>query len=211
MTARESSPVETASVAWTLRERRAIKQFDPNHAMPEEAFRRLMEHVLLSPTAFNIQHWRFVRVTDPAIRGGIRAATFDQRQVTEASELLVLCFDRDAWKKAPARYYEGAPPEVVDGVINTMQKYYEGNEQAQRDEGMRSCGIAAQSLMLMAKEMGYDTCPMDLGDLEAVGELLNLPSDHVVCMLIAVGKAVAEPRPRIGKLPMETLVIENRF
>ena len=44
--------------------RRAVKWFDPEHRMPEETFRRLMEHALLAPTAFNIQNWRFVRVTD---------------------------------------------------------------------------------------------------------------------------------------------------
>jgi nitroreductase len=45
--------------------RRAIQWYDPNHKMPEETFTRLMEQALLAPTAFNIQNWRFVRVTDP--------------------------------------------------------------------------------------------------------------------------------------------------
>ena len=60
---------------------------------------------------------------------------------------------------------------------------YKGNEQVQRDEAMRSCGIAAQTLMLAAKAMGYDSCPMDGFDFEAVGKLINLPADHLISMV----------------------------
>jgi nitroreductase len=90
--------------------RRAIKWYDPNHKMPEETFTRLMEQALLASTAFNIQNWRFVRVTDPGQRQAIRAAAWDQAQVTDASELLVLCFDTRAWARQPERYWRNAPP-----------------------------------------------------------------------------------------------------
>ena len=73
--------------------RRAIKWYDPEHKMPEETFRVLMDHAMRTPTAFNIQNWRFIRVTDPQQRRAIRAVAWDQAQVTDASELLVLCFD----------------------------------------------------------------------------------------------------------------------
>ena len=51
---------------------------------------------------------------------------------------------------------------------------YRGKEQVQRDEAMRSCGIAAQTLMLAAKSMGYDSCPMDGFDFDKVAELIKL-------------------------------------
>ena len=66
------------NVSEAIVERRAVKWYDPDHQMPEEHFRRLMEHALLSPTAFNVQNWRFVRVTDPAQREAIRAADLNQ-------------------------------------------------------------------------------------------------------------------------------------
>ena len=80
-------------VSEAIRERRAIKWYDPDHKMPETTFRDLMEHAILAPTAFNIQNWRFVRVTDVEQRKAIRSVAWDQAQVTDASELLVLCFD----------------------------------------------------------------------------------------------------------------------
>ena len=79
------------------------------------------------------------------------------------------------------------------------------------DEVMRSCGIAAQTLMLAAKSMGYDSCPMVGFDFDAVGRLINLPEDHVIAMMLAIGKATAPANPRGGQLPVEEVVVRNRF
>ncbi|MFQ5428579.1 MAG: nitroreductase family protein, partial [Thermodesulfobacteriota bacterium] len=88
---------------------------------------------------------------------------------------------------------------------------YRGKDQVQRDEAMRSCGIAAQTLMLTAKSMGYDSCPMDGFDFEKVGKLINLPADHVVAMFVAIGKATKEAWPRAGQLPLKEVVIKDKF
>ena len=69
-----------------VRTRRAIKWYDSGHQMPEQTFTTLMEHAILAPTAFNIQNWRFVRVTDPEQRKAIRAVAWDVAKVTDASE-----------------------------------------------------------------------------------------------------------------------------
>jgi nitroreductase len=194
-----------------MRRRRAIKWYDPEHKMSEAEFRNLMELVILAPTAFNIQNWRFVRVTDPEQRQAIRAVAWDQAQVTDASELLVLCFDQQAWRKDPQSYWREAPQEVQDFLVPAIAQYYQGNEQVQRDEGMRSCGIAAMSIMLLAQEMGYDTCPMDGFDYDAVAKIVHLPEDHEICMMVAIGKRVKDSWPKPGQLPLEQVLIENRF
>ena len=84
-------------------------------------------------------------------------------------------------------------------------------EQVQRDEAMRFCGIAAQTLMLSAKAMGYESCPMDGFDFDAVGKLINLPPGHVIAMFVAIGKPTKEPWPRPGQLPLSEIVITDRF
>jgi len=76
---------------------------------------------------------------------------------------------------------------------------------------MRSCGIAAQTLMLAAKMMGYDSCPMDGFDFEKVAQLIKLPEDHVITMFVAIGKATKEAWPRAGQLAMSEVVINDRF
>lgn len=199
------------NVSEAIVKRRSVKAFDPQHKLTDEEIAKLMSLAMLSPTAFNIQNWRFVVVTDPALRRQIRAVSWDQAQVEEASILIVLTADLKSWAKDPARYWENASKPVQDFLVPAIGQYYDGHEQVQRDEAMRSCGMAAMTLMLAAKEMGYDTCPMDGFDFNAVAKLINLPADHIPTMFVAVGKAVKEAWPRGGQLTMDEVVIKNKF
>lgn len=199
------------NVSQAIETRRSVKAFDPAHTMSEAEIQRLMELAMLSPTAFNIQNWRFVLLRDAALRQQVRAMSWDQAQVTDASLLVVLTADLKAWAKSPGRYWRNAPQAVQDYLLPAIQGYFQDKEQVQRDEAMRSCGIAAATLMLAAKEMGYESCPMTGFDFEAVGKLIHLPEDHVVTMYVAIGKPLAEARPRGGQLPMEEVVVFDRF
>lgn len=198
-------------VKTAIYERRSIKHFDTQHQLTEKEIDELLSLAMLSPTAFNIQNWRFVLVNDPAIRQQIRKAANDQAQVTEASILVILCADLKSWEKSPERYWRDAPTEVSDYIVPALDGYYRDRDQVQRDEAMRSCGIAAQTLMLAAKNMGYDSCPMDGFDFDAVGKIINLPQDHVIAMFVAIGKATNEPWPRGGQLPMSSIAVSNTF
>lgn len=194
-----------------IRQRRSVKHYDPNHQMPQEDIDRLIELAMLSPTAFNLQHWRFVTVTDKDFLQEIRKVSWDQAQVTEASLLVVLCADMKMWDRDLDRLWVNAPKEVQDILIPMIGGFYKDNKQIQRDETLRSCGIAAQTIMLGAKAMGYDTCAMDGFDFEAVGKLINLPDDHMISMMISVGKGIKPANPRGGQLPLRDVMIKNRF
>ena len=191
--------------------RRSIKTFDPAHKMSDKEISKLLALGMLSPTAFNIQHWRFVVVTDPVLRQQIRAASWNQAQVEDASLLIVLTVDLKAWEKDPARYWVNAPQAAQDIMIPMIGNFYDKKDQVQRDEGMRSGGMAAMTLMLAAKEMGYDSCPMDGFDFDVVGKLINLPEDHTPVMFVVIGKALEEARARGGQLDMDDVVIYNKF
>jgi nitroreductase len=191
--------------------RRSIKAFDPAHEMSDKEISKLLALGMLSPTAFNIQHWRFVVVTDPVLRQQIRVASWNQAQVEDASLLIVLTVDLKAWEKDPARYWVNAPQAAQDIMIPMIGNFYNKKDQVQRDEGMRSGGMAAMTLMLAAKEMGYDSCPMDGFDFDVVGKLINLPEDHTPVMFVAIGKALEEARARGGQLDMDDVVIYNKF
>ena len=194
-----------------IRERRAVKHYDPNHKMSEEEINKLLDAAIQSPTSFNMQNWRFVVVTDPALRQELRAASMDQAQVSDSSILVILTADLHAHAKDPNRYWANAPEEVAKMLVDWMGPFYEGKDQVQRDEAMRSCGIAGQTIMLAAKAMGYDSCPMIGFDPEKVAELINLPADHTIGFMISVGKATQPAWPKPGQLPLEEVVIRDRF
>lgn len=191
--------------------RRSVKHYDPAHKMSDEEINELLSLALLSPTAFNIQNWRFVVVSNPELRKKIREAAWDQAQVTDTSLFIILCADLNSWQKDPARYWKDAPEEVRDFILPAIDNYYCGKDQVQRDEAMRSCGIAAQTLMLAAKSMGYESCPMDGFDFDKVGKIINLPPNHVVTMFVAIGKGTKETWERPGQLRLNEVVIKDSF
>ncbi len=199
------------NVIQAIESRRSVKAFDSTHQMTQTEIDQLLSLAMLSPTAFNIQHWRFVVVSDPVLRHQIRAVSWNQGQVQEASLLIVITADLQAWAKQPERYWKDAPKAVADQLVPAIGHFYTGKETMQRDEAMRSCGMAAMTIMLAAKEMGYDTCPMDGFDFDAVAKLLNLPADHTPAMFVVVGKALQPARPRSGQLAMNEVVIQNTF
>lgn len=192
-------------------QRRAIKLYDPAHRFSDEEERRLLTAAIQAPTSFNIQHWRFVVVRDPALRREIRALGFDQAQITDASLLIVMTADTQAWRKQPERYWREAPPEVAKMLVDWMGPFHEGREWLQRDEAQRSIGMTMQTMMLAAKAMGYDSCPMIGFDIDAVARLIRLPDDHVMGPMLAIGKGIQPTWPKPGQLPLAEVVIDDRF
>lgn len=194
-----------------IQSRRAVKHFDPDHKMSEDEIKQLIGLAILSPTSFNIQNWRFVVVTDPEQRQKIRTAAWDQAQVTDASITILLCADLKSFSKDPSRYWGNAPKEARDILVPMIEPFYQDNDQLQRDEAMRSCGMAGQTIMLAAREMGYDSCPMIGFDPEEVARIIQLPEDHCISFMITVGKALKPAWPRPGQLPLDEVLIHNQF
>lgn len=195
----------------TIRTRRSVKHYDVNHQMTDQEKNEIISLAMLSPTAFNLQHWRFVIVEDVELRKEIRKVAMDQAQVTDASMLMVLCADMQSWQKDTQRFWQDADKTVQAFMLPAIDGYYRDKPQVQRDETMRSCGIAAQTIMLAAKSMGYESCPMDGFDFDAVAKLINLPDDYVIAMFVAVGKGTKEAWPRPGQLSLDEVVIKNTF
>ncbi|MEB3244378.1 MAG: nitroreductase family protein [Vampirovibrionales bacterium] len=206
-----STPLTATPVFDAIEARRSVKHYDPAFTMPQTDIDTLKRLAMLSPTSFNIQNWRFVLVQNPELRQKLRAAAWDQSQVTEASLLILICGDIKAWQKQPERYWANAPQAAQAQLIPMIQQFYEGRETVQRDEAMRSAGIAAQTLMLSAKAMGYDSCPMIGFDPKAVAELIQLPADHEVCMMLVIGKALKPANPRGGQLPVNEVWLQDTF
>lgn len=193
-----------------IKERRSVKHYDPSYKMSEVQIKTLLEAALLSPTSFNMQNWRFVVVSDTDKKEALRVASWDQAQVSEASITILLCADLNAHVDA-GRYWARAPQAVQDVLVPMIAPFYENNPQLQRDEAMRSIGIAAQTLMLAAKSLGYDSCPMIGFDSSKVAEIIDLPEGHLIGMMITIGKSLKDANIRSGQLPYEQVVFRDGF
>lgn len=192
--------------------RRAVKHFDKIHTLTKSEEEKLLTATIQAPTSFNIQHWRFIIFRDPELRIKIRKDYGnDQAQITDASLLVLFTADTKAWQKNPGRYWINAPQEVADLLVNWMGPFHTGREWLQRDEAQRSIGMAMQTLMLAAQELGYQSCPMIGFDVEKVAELINLPDDHVMGPMVAIGKGIKDPWPKAGQLSLDEIVFDNSF
>ncbi|MEB3205890.1 MAG: nitroreductase family protein [Vampirovibrionales bacterium] len=203
-----SSILDTLSA---IEARRSVKHYEPDFVMPAEHVALLKHAAMLSPTSFNMQNWRFVWVDDADLRQQLKAAAWGQSQVTDASLLVILCADLKAFEKSPERYWREAPEAVQNQIVPMIVKTYQGREQLQRDEAMRSIAIASQTLMLASKALGYDSCPMVGFDPLKVAQLIALPADHVVGLMLTIGKAKVPAQPRSGQLAESEVWIHNRF
>jgi len=116
-----------------------------------------------------------------------------------------------AWKKQPERYWGNAPAEVAGQLVAWIAPFHEGRESLQRDEAQRSIGMAMQALMLAAKGMGYDSCPMIGYDFDAVAKLIRLPDDHVMGPMVAIGRATQAAWPKPGQLALGEVLFEDGF
>ncbi len=194
-----------------IKTRRAIKKFDSTYKMTTEQVKSLMGLAILSPTSYNQQNWRFITVTDQTIKEQISKAARDQAQPKDGSLVIVLCGNMNAWKENPLRYWKDHPIEKQELIKNSLSKKYADSPQNRRDEAIRSCGFAGQTIMLAAKQMGLDSCPMVGFEYDELAKIIKLPEDHLIVLMIVIGKATEPANPRGGQLPVSEVVFENNF
>jgi len=194
-----------------IKTRRAIKKFDSTYKMSPEDIKLLQELTILSPTSYNQQNWRFVYVTDQMVKDKISKAARDQAQPKNGSLVIVLCGNLNAWKEEPLRYWRNNTAEKQELVKNSLARKYENHPENRRDEAMRSCGFAAQTIMLAARQMGLDSCPMVGFEYDELAEIINLPKDHMIVMMVVVGKRLEDAAERGGQLPLDEVFFENSF
>ncbi len=194
-----------------IKTRRAIKKFDNSYKMSSEDVKSLMEHVILSPTSYNQQNWRFITITEQDVKDKISKAARDQSQPKDGSLVIVLCGNMNAWKEEPLRYWKNNTPEKQELVKNSLSKKYADSPQNRRDEAIRSCGFAGQTIMLAARQMGLDSCPMVGFEYDELADIIKLPDDHLIVLMIVVGKSLEPAGERGGQLPLDQVVFENHF
>ena len=172
-----------------LSTRHSIKNFDQNVKIPYDKLEKIIQLASLAPSAFNIQHWRVVRVNNEQIRRQLSKLAWGQLQVTQASELLIVCADKDCWKGPSLDFCHAKTEQDKDKFRSMLARVYGDNSEFARDEALRSSTLFCMSLMLAAESLGYQSCPMSGFDYQKTASLINLPNGMEICMAIALGRA----------------------
>lgn len=162
--------------------RYATKQFDATKKISESDISTLLEAARLSPSSFGLQPWKFIVVTNPEVRKKIRAAAWDQSQVTDASHLVVFTVDKnvdDAFVDAyvaDIAQTRGVSIADLKAFGDTMKGAVKarGSAETVKNWSARQVYIALGTLLTSAAVLGIDACPMEGFDNKKVDEILGL-------------------------------------
>lgn len=191
-----------------VQQRYSVKSYDPEKAISDGELKELFDEVVLSPSSFNLQHWTFIAVKDPAIKKELKGAAWGQAQMEDCSVAILICGKLDAYQDAPEIYKE-APLEIQKKVLPIIQNFYGDNAQLQRDEATRSASLAAMTMMYGAVNRGWGACPMIGFDPEAVTKILKLTPNIIPVMFVVLGHEKDAPRPRSYRHPVQDVVRLN--
>jgi len=173
--------------------RYATKQFDPNRKISDQDWATIEQALLLTPSSGGLQPWKFIVVTDPAVRAKLLPASYGQAQITDASHLVVFAAkknfseaDVDAFinhtavtrgvSVASLAPYRDA---LVGGIVQSM------DEKASDAWARNQAYIALGNLLTSAALLGIDACPMEGFDRAQYDEILGLKTQRLASAVIA--------------------------
>ncbi len=202
-----------------LRWRYATKRFDPAKKVSENDLRQLMEAVNLSASSFGLQHYRLVVVGDDAVKKELRAASYDQAQLTESSHVFVFAAMTEVSPDYVDDYMQrmadtrGLPVEQVQG----FGEYIKGSLKDKSAEfidnwNKRQAYTGLGTLLAAAAELRIDSCPMEGIEPPKYDQILGLTERGLTATVICpVGYRSAEDATQHHKkvrLPLEEMVVQ---
>jgi nitroreductase len=208
-------PVSEEAVLNALQWRYATKKFDPSRKIPEQTWRALQESIVLSPSSFGLQPWRFVWVRDRSILEKLPAVSWNQTQPVDCSHYVVFAQRKDL-SVADVDHFVDRIAEVRGVSVESLAGYrgFMLNTQKTASEqgwinpwSARQVYIALGQAMAAAALLGIDTCAMEGIDPSQYDALLDLPSQGYTTLCgLAFGYRAADDKyastPKV-RFPLE--------
>ncbi len=186
---------DTQEILKNLNWRYATKEFDANKKLSDDQVSFLKEVLRLSASSFGMQPWKFLFIRDAELRQKLRPKAWNQAQITDASDLIVLCrqesvtpADVDKLIDATASA-TGAPAEALSGFKDMLGGFISGLSKEKAETwSEKQVYIALGTLLTAAAEAGIDACPMEGFERPAFDEILGLEAKGLrSVVLCAVG------------------------
>ncbi|HDK7167762.1 TPA: nitroreductase family protein [Clostridium botulinum] len=201
-----------------IEERRSANNFIEGVKIPDKDFTEIFELLKLAPSCFNIQHSNYLVVTDEEKKEQLRKAAFNQYKVHTASAVILVLGDKLAYKNAENIYSGMLNLGIMskldyDNIVRDINNLYESRgEDFQRSEAIRNTSLSAMMFMLIAKDKGWDTCPMIGFNQEEVRQIFNIPENYEIALMITMGKEdTSKTRMRGYRKPVGEFVSFNSF
>jgi nitroreductase len=196
--------------------RRSTPSFD-GAPLPPEALRQIVAAGLAAPSGYNMQPWRFIVVESPEQKKRLRAASYNQAKVEEASVVIVACGDVDGWRKDLDEMLEmgragGMPESYAAQARSSVPNYLQSFTPDQMRMWLnKQVMLAYTHMMLMAEVLGFDTAPLEGFEQAKVHEVLRLPLSYWVVALLAVGRLTGPDKFDGGRFEMSRTVFSEEY
>lgn len=203
-------------VLQAIKHRISANSFDASKPLSETEIKELIAYAIEAPSSFNIQHWRFIAVTDAAAKDKLKGLAYNQQKVADAAVTFIVLGDLQGHEKLPdivGRAVKAGVIEqgVADYFVNGAAGFYKNytDTQTVRDEVIRSATFAGTTLMLAAEAKGLVSGPMIGFDFEGVKKAFNIADRYVPAMLIAVGHPAPGNWSRKPRLTVDEVLAFN--
>lgn len=176
-----------------VKNRRSANKFLENIKIPREDFINIFKELSLAPSAFNLQHANYYVVEDEDKKYRIFEAAYKQYKIKTASAVIIVTGNKNAYKDADKIYNGSLMLGIIDKIeytnmIDMINNLYEDRESFKHDEAIRNASLSAMLFMLIAKNYGWDTCPMIYFDVAEVKSIMEIPEEEVPVLMITIGK-----------------------
>jgi nitroreductase len=193
MSVPHSPKITEQQVLDQLQWRYAVKRFDPSRRLPDATWDTLQQSLILTPSSYGLQPWKFIVITDETIKSQLPALSWNQNQPKDCSHMTVFA----ARKTMDANYVDSfmtsvqstreLPNGAMDGYRNVLVRTIEQMD-SHLDWNARQVYIALGQLMVTAAMLGVDTCPMEGILHQEYDRLLGLEgSEYTTIVGCAVG------------------------
>ena len=193
-----------------MHERKSVRKYDPQFKIPQSQLEELLMEASSAPSSSNLQPWRFLVIQDEAIKKELRTIAFNQEQVETSSAIIAVLGDIEMYKNVEEvnnqNFELGYMDEATKNMMieNSLKLYSNLPEEVLTNIATFDAGLISMQIMLLAKDMGYDTVPMGGFDKNAFAKRFELPDHIKPILLIAIGKA-AVPAHNSSRLPLEKI------
>lgn len=197
-----SADVVQTQLAW----RYATKKFDPTRRIPDADWQVLEQSLVLTPSSFGLQPWRFIVVTDPAVKAQMPAMSWGQTQPHECSHMVVFAIKKNVDATYIDRFVartaevQGKPIESLAGFRKMMVGYLTRDGFPIDEWATRQVYISLGQFMGCAALMGIDSCPMEGIDPARYDELLGLP-EQGFATVVACAVGYRTPDDKYASIP----------
>ncbi len=194
--------------------RHACKLFDETKKISDEEMRYILEAGRKSPSSFGMEAWKFLVITNEALKAKLRPACWDQVQITSCSHLVVVLAGIESVKVEsgiPEKRFlrREMPQEKLDFYMSKYASHLQ--KTLSSDENIycwtaRQSYIAAANMMTAAAFIGIDSCPIEGFEKERVETILELDTGrYQLSMLLPLGYRVNEQSSQL-RLPFDEVV-----